>query len=390
MDAEPWITHRPPTREDADSDGWVVSRAAEIIDLYRYDGARFAAKECRPAWRHTPKWFADRRTAQPDPQGDPRPGQPLNDRLSEIEQRLTALEAGRRQLATRISIVAGWVIQIQDGKQQGGDAPPEPEPEPEPGPAPAPTLLRSRASRTVELPGGVALHMVGIPAGSFEMGDPSMEFARPIHTVTLSGFLIGQTPITQAQWQAVMGTNPSRFQGFAESPQLPVERVSWEDAVEFCRRLSALSGDLYTLPSEAQWEYACRAGTTTPLAFGDTITPELANYDGSHSYANSPKGINRQQTTPVGMLPANAWGLHDMHGNVWEWCADFWHESYAGAPADGTTWLSGGRQNRRLLRGGSWNSPPRDCRSACRLSVHPGWGGSTLGFRVICLSQEKA
>jgi formylglycine-generating enzyme required for sulfatase activity len=331
-------------------------------------------------------WFADRRTAQPDSQAHSRPDQPLNDRLSEIEQRLTALEVGRRELATRISTVADWVI--QDGKQEGSDAPAEPEQSP----APAPTLLRSRASRTVELPGGVALHMVGIPAGSFEMGDPAIEDARPVHTVTFKGFLIGQTPITQAQWQAVMGTNPSRFQGAADSAQRPVEQVSWHDASEFCHRLSALSGDVYTLPSEAEWEYACRAGTTTPFAFGETITPELANYDGSYSYANSPKGIRRQQTTPVGMFPANAWGLHDMRGNVREWCADHWHFNYEGAPDDGRPWLdeNASKEASRLLRGGSWGSHPGSCRSAFRDGFHPSGRGDFLGFRVCCLPREAA
>lgn len=408
----PWITDRPPTEADADRNGWVFCQtpSGEHYEITHYTRVRPLVTGGRPAWRHTPKWFADRRTAQPDPQGDPRPGQPLSDRLSEIERRLAALEAGRRitvlpvarlseieqrlvvleagrrELATRISTVADWVI--QDDKQEGGDAPVEPESDP----APAHALLRSRASRTVELPGGVALHMVGVPAGSFEMGDPLMDDATPVHTVTLPGFLIGQTPITQAQWQAVMGTNPSRFQGFADSPQLPVERVSWEDAVEFCRRLSALSGDLYTLPSEAQWEYACRAGTTTPFAFGETITPDLANYDGYYSYANSPKGVRRQRTTPVGMFPANAWGLHDMHGNVWELCADHWHYNYQAAPGDGRPWLdeNANEETSRLMRGGSWGSIPGSCRSAYRNGFHPDGRDGLLGFRVVCLPQEKA
>jgi formylglycine-generating enzyme required for sulfatase activity len=156
--------------------------------------------------------------------------------------------------------------------------------------------------------------------------------------------------------------------------------------MEFCRRLSALSGDAYKLPSEAQWEYACRAGTTTPFAFGETITPELANYDGNHSYANGPKGEYRQQTTPVGMFAANAWGLQDMHGNVWEWCLDHWHDSYKGAPIDGNAWVSGGEQS-RLLRGGSWFLNPRYCRSACRYRFRPGFASIGVGFRVVCLPQ---
>ncbi|MFZ9754309.1 MAG: SUMF1/EgtB/PvdO family nonheme iron enzyme, partial [Cyanobium sp.] len=195
----------------------------------------------------------------------------------------------------------------------------------------------------VELGDGVSLPLIEVPAGELVMGSPEDEPLRgsdegPMHRVRLEGFLIGQTPITQAQWRAVarqvpplgqrwereLALNPSYFTGQADSDQRPVERVSWDDAMEFCRRLRALSGDAYKLPSEAQWEYACRAGSTTPFAFGETITTELANYDGNYSYANGPKGEFRQQTTPVGMFAANGWGLQDMHGNVWEWCLDHW------------------------------------------------------------------
>ena len=156
----------------------------------------------------------------------------------------------------------------------------------------------------------------------------------------LREFFLGQTPITQAQWQEVAGwerverdlkADPSRFKG----PNRPVEQVSWHEAVEFCRRLSQRSGKRYGLPSEAQWEYACRAGTTTPFHFGETLTAELANYDANFTYADGPKGSIGEQTTDVGSFPANAWGLQDMHGNVWEWCEDHWHENYEGAPGDG-------------------------------------------------------
>jgi formylglycine-generating enzyme required for sulfatase activity len=192
------------------------------------------------------------------------------------------------------------------------------------------------------------------------MGSPEEEPERsddegPQHLVQLQGFFLSQTPITQAQWREVadwkpnkaerawskkLNPNPSHFKG----DQRPVEQVYWDDAMEFCHRLSLRSGRSYTLPSEAQWEYACRAGTKTPFCFGDTISPELANYDGNYVYGNAdadadgPKGIYREQTTPVGMFPANAWGLQDMHGNVYEWCLDEWHESYEGAPIDGRAW----------------------------------------------------
>jgi formylglycine-generating enzyme required for sulfatase activity len=148
------------------------------------------------------------------------------------------------------------------------------------------------------------------------------------------------------------------------------------------------------LPSEAQWEYACRAGTATPFAFGETLTAELANYDASEAYANGPKGDWRLQTTPVGRFPANAWGLQDMHGNVWEWCLDHWHGDYNEAPYDGSAWLeselkeSKGRdEKRRLLRGGSWYHVPRGCRSAYRSLNRPVVANNGVGFRVVCLPQ---
>jgi len=231
------------------------------------------------------------------------------------------------------------------------------------------------------------------------MGSPPNEEGRhasedPPHEVTLKAFWLGQTPITQAQWRVVAGwpklereleREPSRFKG----DDRPVENVSWHDAREFCGRLSQRLGRAFSLPSEAQWEYACRAGTTTPFAFGETISPELANYDGSVAYANGPTGVNRGQTTPVGNFPANAWGLQDMHGNVWEWCLDQWHDSYEGAPADGSAWLSmGGEDVTRLLRGGSWYRVPHYCRSAYRDRNHPDDRNQYKGFRVCCLPQD--
>ncbi|MCE2838546.1 MAG: formylglycine-generating enzyme family protein, partial [Cyanobium sp. 49614_E6] len=248
-----------------------------------------------------------------------------------------------------------------------------------------------------ELAKDIAITMVQVPAGSFQMGSPDTEADRrgnegPQHRVQLQSFFIGQTPVTQAQWQVVAGwpkqqleleSQPSLFQG----ANRPVERVSWHEAVEFCRRLSARTGRDYGLPSEAQWEYACRAGSTTPFAFGETLTPELANYDWTETYASGPKGVSRQQTTEVGSFPANAWGLHDMHGNVWEWCLDPWHDSYTGAPADGSAWTAGGGAS-RLLRGGSWRFRPAYCRSAVRLSSPPDYRDGGIGFRVCCLPQD--
>ena len=204
-----------------------------------------------------------------------------------------------------------------------------------------------------DLGDGIKLEMVHIPPGSFMMGSPSGEGndnERPQHQVTFTQpFYIGKYPITQEQWQAVMGNNPSNFKG----AKRPVENVSWNDAVSFCQKLWEKTGKTYRLPSEAQWEYACRADTTTPFHFGPTITPDLVNYDGNVPYGWAPKGLYRQETTPVGSFPPNAFGLYDMHGNVWEWCADPWHGNYNGAPSDGSSWGTGG-DNNRVQRGGSW------------------------------------
>ncbi|MBM5818161.1 MAG: formylglycine-generating enzyme family protein, partial [Cyanobacteria bacterium K_Offshore_surface_m2_239] len=260
------------------------------------------------------------------------------------------------------------------------------------------------------LAAGVDLPMIQIPAGRFLMGSPSEEeehstFEGPQHEVSLESFLMGQTPITQAQWQAVaewrerpgerwgrqLKLNPSHFADQADSPQRPVEQVSWQDAMEFCSRLSQRTGRRYTLPSEAQWEYACRAGSTTPFAFGETLTPELANYNARFTYANGPKGVYLGHTTPVGTFPANAWGLVDMHGNVWEWCLDEWRDTYVGAPVDGSAWVAGAGESRstaRLLRGGSWVSDPHNCRSAYRNRDHPDNLNQGRGFRVCCLPQD--
>jgi formylglycine-generating enzyme required for sulfatase activity len=188
-------------------------------------------------------------------------------------------------------------------------------------------------------------------------------------------------------------TEPERFQGDLR----PVVNVSWFDAQAFCQRLALRTGKNYALPSEAQWEYACRAGTTTPFHYGATISTELANYNGE-VYENGEKGDFRRQITDVASFPANAWGLHDMHGNVWEWCADHWHDNYEDAPSDGRVWVGGeaeqnvgkNKVNRhwRLLRGGSWNNRPADCRSAYRDFHLPVPRDFAIGFRVCCLPQD--
>ncbi len=260
---------------------------------------------------------------------------------------------------------------------------------------------------------GISLDMVWIPGGSFLMGSPDDEPDRyddegPQHPVTVPSFFMGRYPITQAQWQAVaafpqihrpLQPDPSYFKG----ANRPVEQVSWYEAMEWCARLAQHTGRPYRLPSEAEWEYACRAGTTTPFHFGDTITTDLANYRGTDdedlnwkgAYGQGSTGDYREETTPVDHFDvANAFGLSEMHGNVWEWCLDHWHSNYDGAPTDGSAWLDPEQatepvdeenDNRsRLLRGGSWNLNPRYCRSATRGSYFPRNRFNYLGFRVVC------
>ena len=255
---------------------------------------------------------------------------------------------------------------------------------------------RTNKSYTEDLGNGVSLTLMLIPAGEFVMGAPpeeprSRDNERPQHRVRLSQFLLGRYPVTQAQWRVVAGydqntrelnAEPSRFKG----DNLPVEGVSWEDAQEFCQRLSDQTGKDYRLPSEAQWEYACRAGTETPFHFGERITTELVNYNGNASYNGSPKGEYRGETIEVGSFPANDWGLHDMHGNVWEWCKDDWHDTYNGAPSDGSAWVESHlTKTSRLLRGGSWYVNPERCRSAVRNHYSRGFSNDDVGFRVCCV-----
>jgi formylglycine-generating enzyme required for sulfatase activity len=242
---------------------------------------------------------------------------------------------------------------------------------------------------TEDLGAGITLEMIEIPAGEFMMGSPAGELKRndnekPQHQVKVKGFSMGRFPITQAQWQAVMGDNPAYFN--FRGANRPVEKILWNDAQVFCKKLSQQTGRTYRLPSEAEWEYACRAGTTTPFHLGPTITPELANYNGLYSYGSGPEGQYRQQTIPVGSFAANGFGLHDMHGNVYEWCLDNWHNSYNGVPTDGSAWVEKGDSSYKVLRGGSWRYGPWNCRSANRQKGIPEYGYYLNGFRVVCSS----
>jgi formylglycine-generating enzyme required for sulfatase activity len=307
----------------------------------------------------------------------------------------------------------------------------------------------------------IAIDMVVIPGGTFMMGSPAEEGSEdehPQHEVTVPSFFMSKTPITQAQWRIIASRtdlkvkhdldpepayfkdepNPKTLPNYQSSETVPtrwdrpVEQVSWYDAVEFCARLSRLTGREYRLPSEAEWEYACRAVTPDsssisqsnqnptypPFHFGETLTDQLANYDANYTYADEPKGRFRTETTPVGSFPPNAFGLYDMHGNVWEWCLDDWHDNYEGAPTDGRAWLdkknyqqetskvNANEKSRssgdltlqntddknfqlyKVLRGGSWNDVPNDCRVAYRYGLDPDYRHYNLGFRVVCVSSR--
>ena len=262
---------------------------------------------------------------------------------------------------------------------------------------------------------GIDLALVEIPGGTFLMGNTDSEadqvkreyerngmkpedaskYSRqevPQHTVSVPTFYMGKYEVTQVQWRAVsrlprvirdLVSDPSKFKG----DTLPVEQVSWEDAIEFCARLSRATGRTYRLPTEAEWEYACR-GMTTTFYFGDTITPKLVNYDGNNPYGSAAKGTYRQTSTPAGSVGyPNAFGLYDMHGNVWEWCMDYWHESYNGAPSDGSSRESSGDASRRVLRGGSWGTNAINCRSAYRDRSTPDNRVDVAGFRVVAAAR---
>jgi formylglycine-generating enzyme required for sulfatase activity len=232
----------------------------------------------------------------------------------------------------------------------------------------------------------MGMKFVWIPPGSFMMGSPKEEKERrddeTQHKVTLTkGFYMGVFIVTQEQWQAIMGNNPSNFKG---EKNLPVEQVSWEDCQEFIKKVRDMDKKPYRLPSEAEWEYACRAGTKTPFWFGDTISTDQANYNGNFTLGNGKKGKHREKTTPVGSFPANAWGLCDMQGNVWQWCQD----CYGDYPQIGMVDPQGPAVGKyRVMRGGAWLYHPLCCRSAFRSCFEPSVRDSTSSFR-LCFSVE--
>jgi len=260
----------------------------------------------------------------------------------------------------------------------------------------------------------VQVEMVEIPAGAFKMGsvesdleELKKEYTRgvdknvktellrrvqwelPQHLVKIPTFYMSKFEVTQAQWRAVASlpkinidlvSDPSQFKG----SERPVEGVSWEEAAEFCERLSQATGRRYRLPSEAEWEYACRAGTDSPYNFGGSMKTDWANFHGKRIYGSLPKGVFREQTVTVGSLGiANAFGLYDMHGNVWEWCSDTWHENYVTGPDDGRSWESGEISYLKILRGGGFDSSAAECRSNSRNKMTSTIRLNNIGFRVV-------
>jgi len=235
----------------------------------------------------------------------------------------------------------------------------------------------------------VRLEMVEIPGGMFRMGTVGPQGYRdekPSHNVWVKPFLMSKYPVTQQQWKAVM---KKELLYRCKGPNRPVDRVSWKDAIEFCKRLSSRTRKEYRLPGEAEWEYACRAGTSTSFHYGETIITELSNFVGEHTFQLEPKGVYRHGSTNVGLFPPNAFGLYDMHGNVWEWCQDDWHDDYSGAPNDGSTWINRKETTYKVMRGGSWHEPPQNCRSATRLRMEMSEAEDFFGFRIALSSLDE-
>jgi formylglycine-generating enzyme required for sulfatase activity len=219
-----------------------------------------------------------------------------------------------------------------------------------------------------------------------------LEREAPRHAVTLARqFAISRLPVTVGQWREFVVATHWKSSGevnwvspgFMQTDDHPVVGISWHDAQLYLRWLSTRTGKRYRLPTEAEWEYACRAGTATPFNVGDNIRPDQANYDARFAWSGNERGVPRRGTTAAGSYPANAWGLCDMHGNVWEWVQDVMHDSYEGAPVDGSAWEEGGDQNRRVLRGGSWLYHPRYLRSAVRNGFASRLSNDKVGFRIV-------
>jgi formylglycine-generating enzyme required for sulfatase activity len=250
------------------------------------------------------------------------------------------------------------------------------------------TISGEAVEYTEILPDGVQLKLVKIPAGMYNMGSSprrGLSDETPRHHVSVKSFYMSKYPVTQEQWRAVMKWYPP-FRGKGEKH--PADRVSWKDAKKFCKVLSKYTHRLYRLPSESEWEYSCRANTMTHFYFGDTLTTDYANYVGLHTFAEEKKGVYRHGTTDVGKFPPNNFGLYDMHGNIWEWCEDTWHDDYTGSPTNEKVWEKGNNEY-HVLRGGGWHDPPNLCRSASRLKGKASEGEDYYGFRVALSTFEE-
>ncbi|WP_215607184.1 formylglycine-generating enzyme family protein [Leptothoe spongobia] len=246
-------------------------------------------------------------------------------------------------------------------------------------------LLRSQLRKALPL------RMVKIPAGEFLMGSPSTEPQReakegPQRTIQVPSFYMGAFVITQQQYEVVTGNNPSYFTDDEgqDGADLPVEQISWQEADAFCQQLSESTSRTYRLPSEAEWEYACRAGTTTSFCFGETLTTEIANFFADFSFTENFEENYRNTPVAADSFWPNAFGLYNMHGNVYEWCSDDYHDSYKGAPTDANRWTSGNSQSSKVMRGGSWFNDIPYCRSAARDKNSQTGRSNSFGFRVVC------
>jgi formylglycine-generating enzyme required for sulfatase activity len=293
-----------------------------------------------------------------------------------IEERERALAEAKKAQAERERALEAKKAQAERDRARQAE-PPQKKPTPRPvenKKPPRRTSVQPVVSETESSRGerecvhGVCFDMVALPAGSFQMGSPDTELGRdsdegPVHTVNVKGFWLGKTEVTQGLWKAVMGSNPSSFKDCGDN--CPVERVSWDDAQEFIKKLNGLTGKKYRLPSESEWEYGARAGTKTEFSTGSKIEPTQANFDGNFTYNGSQEGAYRQKTAAACSFAASPWGLCDMHGNVYEWVQDAYVDNYNGAPTDGSA-REGNNGVARVLRGGSWDFIPQFLRSANR------------------------
>ncbi len=284
------------------------------------------------------------------------------------------------------------------GAAEGAEAQADPATD---GLSPAQHEAAKAAGVPVHLTNSIGMKLILIPPGEFMMGSPDSEEKRgshegPQHQVRITKpFYLGVYQVTQEEYERVMGTNPSYFKTASgqDTSRFPVEQVSWDDALKFCRKLSALpsersAGREYRLPTEAEWEYACRAGTTTPFHFGSVLNGRQANHDGNRPYGTSEKGPYLERTTTVGSYSANGFGLYDMHGNVWEWCADWYDEEYyANSPVDDPQGPASGSD--RVYRGGCWGNSAGSCRSASRRRLTPVFRGINLGFRLALVPADE-